>query len=418
MEELQPLSPAGEQKASYTKPQKLLLWGALALGILWMVLMFDYTETWMYCTFWMAYLALYLTLNFDRLRANRTGWAVAVPAVLLALLLASGWNQGAASQPAGVDLLISLNILAVPALLMLHMAVTTVDAPVKREGAIAEAVVSGIFVRPFARMPKMFGALASALSGKERSETRRVIIGFLIGIPLAAVVLAMLLSADDMMQRLFSGWFSDLRFGELLLRFFITAAVMAATYSFLYSTAWDEKKPLPAAAPQSVPPVTLLIVIGLLLVVYAVFAYVQFTYLFGGRLPADLTYAEYARKGFGELITVSLINFTLLGVSVRYGKENRVLRIFEYLLLAATALLLASAITRLLLYIGAYRLTFNRILPLWFMAYLCFLVVLSAVRLAREKTPLTRIAAFAFIYWYLALNIPDWGAIISRYNAL
>ncbi|MEZ4508571.1 MAG: DUF4153 domain-containing protein [Eubacteriales bacterium] len=49
----------------------------------------------------------------------------------------------------------------------------------------------------------------------------------------------------------------------------------------------------------------------MLLAAYALFTYVQFTYLFGGTLPVDLTYSEYARAGFGQFLVVTLVNFTV-----------------------------------------------------------------------------------------------------------
>ena len=83
----------------------------------------------------------------------------------------------------------------------------------------------------------------------------------------------------------------------------------------------------------------------------------------------------------------------------------------------ATALLLASAAARLLLYIGAYGLTMMRILPLWLMVYLAALILLCGLRLWRERLPLLRIAAATLLYWYVALNLPDWSAVIELYNA-
>ena len=53
-------------------------------------------------------------------------------------------------------------------------------------------------------------------------------------------------------------------------------------------------------------PVELGIVLGLLNVLFLAFVIVQFRYLFGGaelvRVSTNLTYAEYARRGFIELV--------------------------------------------------------------------------------------------------------------------
>ena len=38
-------------------------------------------------------------------------------------------------------------------------------------------------------------------------------------------------------------------------------------------------------------------------------------------------------------------------------------------------------------------------------------------RSKRERLPLLRIAAATLLYWYVALNLPDWNAVIELYNA-
>ena len=53
------------------------------------------------------------------------------------------------------------------------------------------------------------------------------------------------------------------------------------------------------------------IVLGLLDVLFLAFVLVQFRYLFGGaelvQVSATLTYAEYARRGFFELVAVAAL---------------------------------------------------------------------------------------------------------------
>ena len=82
----------------------------------------------------------------------------------------------------------------------------------------------------------------------------------------------------------------------------------------------------------------------MMIIAYIIFAIFQFEYLSGfNGLPEEYTYSEYARAGFGELIVVSLINFLLLALSVRYGEKHAVLSLLNGLLLLANALLLFSA---------------------------------------------------------------------------
>ena len=61
--------------------------------------------------------------------------------------------------------------------------------------------------------------------------------------------------------------------------------------------------------------------------IYILFCVIQFSYLFGGtgnNLAPGYTFAEYARKGFFELIVVTIINLSILVGSINFvKKENK-----------------------------------------------------------------------------------------------
>ena len=67
------------------------------------------------------------------------------------------------------------------------------------------------------------------------------------------------------------------------------------------------------------------IILGSVNLLFAFFVAVQFKYFFGGQANITLdgyTFAEYARKGFGELITVAVISLMLyLGLSTITRRE-------------------------------------------------------------------------------------------------
>ena len=61
------------------------------------------------------------------------------------------------------------------------------------------------------------------------------------------------------------------------------------------------------------------VILGAVVVLFALFAVVQFQYFFGGQANISVqgyTFAEYARRGFGELVTVAFFSLLLfLGLS-------------------------------------------------------------------------------------------------------
>ncbi|HOR13866.1 MAG TPA: DUF4173 domain-containing protein, partial [Clostridia bacterium] len=179
-------------------------------------------------------------------------------------------------------------------------------------------------------------------------------------------------------------------------------------YSFLHNAAWGKRyEPKPFETRQW--PVTApAIILCALLAVYMLFTLVQAVYLFGGHgLPEGLTYSEYAVEGFGQLLLVAIINYSVFALFLCNVQKGRLLKGLLAFLLLATGIILASAFTRLLLYIGAYGLTFKRIQAFWLLCYVAAVLILCFVRLIKEKLPLLRISTLVFILWYAALNVPD-----------
>jgi hypothetical protein len=92
-------------------------------------------------------------------------------------------------------------------------------------------------------------------------------------------------------------------------------------------------------------------------VLFAIFAIVQLVYLFGGAdtLSAiGMTYSDYARQGYFQLVAVvALAGLLLVGVHLVVGRTRGFL-IAGSVLLALTGVILASAAFRLRLYQEAY----------------------------------------------------------------
>ncbi|WP_036408398.1 DUF4153 domain-containing protein [Microbispora rosea] len=155
-------------------------------------------------------------------------------------------------------------------------------------------------------------------------------------------------------------------------------------------------------------------------VLFAAFVTVQITVLFGGSrrvlTTAGLTYAEYARSGFFELVTVSLFVLGIVAAAVallrRESRADRwLLAVLLGLLCAFTLVILASALHRLGLYTDAYGLSRLRAsveATIWWLGAVFVLVLaVGAVRLAgggtswffRALVLLTGVSLLAFAVW-------------------
>ena len=144
------------------------------------------------------------------------------------------------------------------------------------------------------------------------------------------------------------------------------------------------------------------------------FLAIQLGYLFGNlpRVPASgMTFAEYARRGFGELSIVASATALLIVVSERYGNDDGregTLRLLTFAVIAAVLLLLGSAFRRVWLYEAAYGFTTAR---LYAQVYMCAVAVGLAMlslevagdfdtgRLFRRAAAVATILFIALIYW-------------------
>ncbi|WP_322923384.1 DUF4173 domain-containing protein [Paenibacillus campi] len=200
---------------------------------------------------------------------------------------------------------------------------------------------------------------------------------------------------------------------------------VASTHSQATAVQLDVPSKLAQPAfPLRLDPLIVATVLVLVNLVYMLFVWLQFTYLFGagqGKLPDGSTYAEYARSGFGELVVVTGINFTLLlsvlyrcaPASVRLTKLNRWLL---FILVICSAVMLGSACTRLVLYEQAYSYTSTRFLVHAFMLLLGLLFVLAGLRIWFARLPLGKCVLLLGLSAYVILNYVGMDSWIVERN--
>jgi hypothetical protein len=151
----------------------------------------------------------------------------------------------------------------------------------------------------------------------------------------------------------------------------------------------------------------LLVLDGLL----AAFVLLQATVLFGGDehvlRAAGVTYASYARQGFGQLVAVTALVLLVVGASVRWAP--RAARPWLAALSGLALVIDASALWRLHLYVDAYGLSRLRItataLALWLGVVLA-VVLIAGVRPGRW-VPHTIVATAGAGLLLLAAINPD-----------
>ncbi len=254
-------------------------------------------------------------------------------------------------------------------------------------------------------------------------------LGLLAALPITIVFGGLLMDADPVFDRILSDHLA-LRLDAVaphllaMLRWgWIAAGVIAA---LVWATAAMPvvSLPTPGRGRLGLGEVgTVLAVVDLL---FASFVLVQFRVLFGGaafvQAVSGLSYAEYARSGFFQLVTVAALSLPLLLAAdwLLDGRDRPVLRRYRGLALLMLLLLdvmLASALYRMRLYTAEYGLTELRFYTTAFMGWLVLVFgwfAATVLRGRRERFAPGAMAAGALVLGALNLLNPD--ALIARTN--
>lgn len=403
---------------SKKKKYQILLYG-LAIGIVFDLFFYDRTLGISYPIFMIIILAA-AALAFAGKYGDisKISWIWVLPVLLLSATFAIYSNQ----------VLKILNFIVIPYLAI--MTISLVSGTNRANWADIRFLADfykRIFV-PFRYIHMPFVTFFRTTDGKGSSSRRvlpRIAIGILVSVPVLAVIIWLLSSADVVFRDLFV----NIPISKIIKHFFVILAVTvyAACFYWAVIKAFDsKKKPLyePVSWTRFLDPVVLLTVLFLLNVVYTVFSVIQFTYLFGGEsfmLPSSYTYAEYARKGFFELVVVAVINFIIILITVLLvKKQNKKIDITGSVLLTLLAgftfVMLASAFYRMLLYEQAYGFTYLRIFVQVFMVLLFFLFIANIVFIWNHGMPVIKTYFIITLAVYIMLNLANVDMIIASNN--
>jgi hypothetical protein len=305
-----------------------------------------------------------------------------------------------------------------------------------RRSSVAELVTalgSGVAHGPGGGLLLLFGRRAAGASPDPGYASRwqpaaAAGRGVALAIPLMLLFGALFVSADAV----FAGMMADVIPADLDAlgnHLAVTGALgwLAAGYLRGFVAGTDHPVLSGATRPRAFFGITeLATALGLLQVLFLFFVVVQFRYLFGGSALVEVTpglsYAEYARRGFFELVAVVLLSLPLLllgdALLERRGRrDDLIFRSLAGLHIVLVFAVMASALQRLRLYQEAYGLTVSRLNAAALLVLLAVVLVWFAatvLRGRRERFAFGAVlAAFATVAVLFIVN-PD--AVVARTN--
>jgi len=260
-----------------------------------------------------------------------------------------------------------------------------------------------------------------------------VLRGVLLALPVLLVMGALLSSADPIFASKLTGlrdWINVSKLTELLFRaIYISILAFILLGVYLHSLLSSQENKLLGIEKPWMPALLnwteAAIVLGSVDLLFAFFVSIQFQYFFGGQANISIqgfTYAEYARRGFTELVIVAVLSLLLfLGLnSLTRRQTTSQRRGFTGLgigLVILVAIILVSAYQRLVLYEQAYGFSRLRTYTHIFIVWLGILLILTIV-----LEVLQRMRAFALVLGIIALcfglttNLLNIDGFIVRQN--
>lgn len=273
------------------------------------------------------------------------------------------------------------------------------------------------------------GGLWSGWTNRTNHQlTAQIIRGLLIAVPLIIVFLALFSSADLVFNKYITDIITiDLSSETVVRTALITIISLGFIGAYTYTTAQSERaNQVRPTAHSNLGPVENMIILGSVNLVFLGFVALQAAYLFGGETTIaaqGFTYADYARRGFFELIAVAAISLGLIYLldkqtAKKTTGHHTVFRVLSSVLIAQVGVIIASAWTRLALYEQAYGLTTLRFYSYAGIVLLIALFILALVKIHvdhREETFALR-AAIALIVLLGTINLVNPDAYIARQN--
>ena len=245
--------------------------------------------------------------------------------------------------------------------------------------------------------------------------------GLLLAIPIILILASLLASADPIFEKSLANLLDIFKIENLGEYAFRTVNVLLLAYLFLgvLLQAIYPKNQNPRPQPNqpsfskflgSIEAKIVFISINLL---FASFLVVQFRYFFGGQAnisATGFTYSEYARRGFGEIITVAVLSLLIYYAFHSITRldtipQKRWFSGLSILVFVQVLVMLVSSYQRLVLYEQAYGFSRLRTFSHLFLPWLAVLIIVVIILEILQKQGHLAFALLAFAVGFVATSI-------------
>lgn len=251
----------------------------------------------------------------------------------------------------------------------------------------------------------------------------------LAAIPVLAIVISLLISADAAFEGLVEKIASTL--GTTVVKLFVSIIVFAGVVLFAVTCKYElnksESKPFQLDKTRFINTPFAITFLGLIAFVYLVYMFSQTAYFFSafsGILPVgyEFSFSEYARRGFFETEAIAFINLVIMVLSVWLtvrrdnGTLNPVIKGILTFIGVFTILFIATAISKMVMYINEYGLTVLRLFTSAFMLATTTVIIAFVIRIFKPQLKTIKYALLISMLIFTVLSLCGIERTIADYN--
>ncbi len=267
-------------------------------------------------------------------------------------------------------------------------------------------------------------------SCKLSKKTIKIIKSLLITLPIIVIILLLLSSADMIFEQFFSSFFNlfngvelDGIINRIIYRLIIIAVMFLylslSTYFIInnYSRIKYETSDIKTSKDNY----TIKMLLTILNIIYIIFDIIQIKSLILHQVSMNISYAEYARQGFFQLMFVSVINITIILISKLYeDKEkinnNRYTNVMSFIMIVLTFIIIVSSFLRMNMYESEYGYTLLRLLVYFALISESIALIPTCIYIFNSKFKVAKYYIIIAIIGYTILNYSNVDYIIAYRN--
>ncbi len=283
----------------------------------------------------------------------------------------------------------------------------------------------GIFYSAASAIGNIDIAVKSLFCGgkNDKKVIGKALIGLLCAVPVLIVVVPLLISSDDA----FRGMMSSISRNtvSLLIKTAVGLVICPYIISYGFSLRSARVAKIKGSDFKGIENVYIISFLSSICACYLLYLFSQLAYFFSafrGFLPnGEITYAQYARKGFFEMCIIAVINLAIVFSALilakkKNGKASHSIKALATFISLFTMIIIVTAISKMVLYIDTYGMTVLRITTSAFMIFLSIVFISVILRIYITRINIVKTALITAGCIILILGTVNVNSVCARYN--